>query len=99
EFFATRVSYKFNLQGPSITVQCACSTSLVATHLACQSLISGESDVALAGGVSIRIPQKTVYTYQAGGIFSQDGHCRPFDADARGTVVSNGAGVVALKRL
>ncbi len=70
EFFATRASYKLNLEGPSITVQSACSTSLVATHLACQGLISGECDMALAGGVSIRIPQKTVYTYQEGSIFA-----------------------------
>ncbi len=99
DFLATRVSYKLNLTGPSITVQTACSTSLVATSLACQSLLNYQCDMALAGGVSIRIPQKTGYLHQEGGILSPDGHCRAFDAKARGTVIGNGVGVVVLKRL
>jgi len=99
DFLATRVSYKLNLTGPSITVQTACSTSLVAVHLACQSLLNGECDMALAGGVSIRIPQKSGYLYQGGGIVSPDGHCRAFDAGANGTVSGDGVGVVLLKRL
>ncbi len=99
DFLATRVSYKLNLSGPSITVQTACSTSLVAVHLACQSLLNGECDMALAGGVSIRIPQKSGYLYQAGGIVSPDGHCRAFDAGANGTVGGDGVGIVLLKRL
>jgi acyl transferase domain-containing protein/acyl carrier protein len=99
DFLTTRVSYKFNLKGPSLTVQTACSTSLVATTLACQSLLNYQCDMALAGGVSIRVPQKTGYLYQEGGILSPDGHCRAFDADARGTIIGNGVGVVVLKRL
>lgn len=99
DFLATRVSYKLNLTGPGITVQTACSTSLVAVHLACQSLLNGECDMALAGGVSVRVPQKSGYFYQEGGIVSPDGHCRAFDARANGTVGGDGAGVVLLKRL
>jgi acyl transferase domain-containing protein len=99
DFLPTRVSYKLNLRGPSLSVQTACSTSLVAVHLACQSLLNGECDVALAGGVSVTVPQKNGYFYQADGIGSPDGHCRPFDADARGTVAGNGVGIVVLKRL
>ncbi|HST23140.1 MAG TPA: polyketide synthase, partial [Blastocatellia bacterium] len=99
DFLATRVSYKLNLTGPSITIQTACSTSLVAVHLACQSLLNGECDMALAGGVSIRIPQKSGYLYQGGGIVSPDGHCRAFDAKANGTVGGDGVGLVLLKRL
>ena len=94
----TRVSYKMNLKGPSLAVQTACSTSLVAVHLACQSLLSYQCDMALAGGVSIA-SQKSGYLYQEGGIFSPDGHCRAFDARAQGTVGGSGAGVVVLKRL
>ena len=97
DFLATRVSYKCNLTGPSITVQTACSTSLVAVHLACQSIRSGECDIALAGGVSLRIPQKAGYLYQEGIVLSPDGHCRAFDAKAGGTVIGNGAGVIVLK--
>lgn len=96
---ATRTSYKLNLTGPSITLQTACSTSLVAVHFACQSLLNYESDLALAGGVSVRVPQKAGYTYQDELIFSRDGHCRPFDADASGTVFGSGVGIVVLKRL
>jgi acyl transferase domain-containing protein len=99
DFLATRASYHLNLRGPSVNVQTACSTSLVAVHLACQSLLTGECDMALAGGVSIRIPQRSGYVYQDGGILSADGHCRAFDAAATGTVGGNGAGVVLLKRL
>ncbi|MBS0168095.1 MAG: SDR family NAD(P)-dependent oxidoreductase [Nitrospira sp.] len=94
----TRVSYKLNLEGPSIAVQTACSTSLVAVHLACQGLLAGECDMALAGGVSINVPQKVGYLYQKSGIASPDGHCRAFDADARGTVGGSGVGIVLLKR-
>ena len=99
DYLATRASYKLNLRGPSITVQTACSTSLVAVHLACRGLLSGECDMALAGGVSIRIPQKAGYLYQEGGVHSPDGFCRAFDARAQGTTFGSGAGVVLLKRL
>lgn len=99
DYIATRASYKLNLRGPSINVQSACSTSLVATHLASQSLISGESDVAIAGGIAIRVPQNSGYWYQRGSIFSPDGHCRAFDENAAGTVGGNGGGAVVLKRL
>src|SRR5947209_4920334 len=95
----TTVSYKLNLKGPSFAVQTSCSTSLVAIHLACQSLLNGECDIALAGGVSIRVPQKIGYVYHEGGIASPDGHCRAFDAKAQGTVPGNGVGIVVLKRL
>ncbi|MBD2567370.1 type I polyketide synthase [Anabaena lutea] len=99
DFLSTRVSYKLNLTGPSLTVQTACSTSLVAISLACQSLINYQCDMALAGGVSIRVPHKTGYLYQPGGTLSPDGHCRAFDAQAQGITVGNGVGVVLLKRL
>src|SRR5436309_1388989 len=99
DFLSTRVSYKLNLEGPSIVVQTACSTSLVAVHLACQSLLSGECDMALAGGVSLAVPQAAGYWYQEGGILSPDGHCRVFDAKAQGTVPGSGAGIVVLRRL
>ncbi|MBZ8179843.1 type I polyketide synthase [Oscillatoria salina] len=95
----TQISYKLNLRGPSVNVQTTCSTSLVAVHLACQSLLNGESDITLAGGVSINASQKTGYAYQEGGILSPDGHCRAFDANAQGTIFGNGLGVVVLKRL
>ncbi|MEG4499882.1 SDR family NAD(P)-dependent oxidoreductase [Microcoleus sp. F10-C6] len=95
----TRVSYKLNLCGPSVNVQTACSTSLVAVHLACQSLLQGECDMVLAGGVTVRFPQKAGYLYQQEMIFSPDGHCRAFDAKAQGTVYGDGVGVVVLKRL
>ncbi|WP_216206429.1 type I polyketide synthase [Amycolatopsis aidingensis] len=99
DFLATRVAYKLDLQGPAMTVQTACSTSLTAVHLACQSLLNGECDIALAGGVSVTVPLRDGYVYEQGGILSADGHCRPFDAAAGGTVASNGAGVVVLRRL
>jgi amino acid adenylation domain-containing protein len=99
DYLAPRVSYKLNLKGPSISVQTACSTSLVAVHLACQSLQDYQSDLALAGGVSIRVPQKSGYRFTEGGIYSPDGHCRAFDREAGGTVTGSGVGVVVLKRL
>ncbi|GCF10053.1 non-ribosomal peptide synthetase/type I polyketide synthase [Dictyobacter arantiisoli] len=99
DFLATRVSYKLNLKGPSLTIQTACSTSLVAVHQACQSLLHHECDMALAGGVSIGVPSRRGYVYREGMIFSPDGHCRAFDAQAQGTVVGEGAGIVVLKRL
>jgi len=99
DFLCTRVSYKFNLRGPSITVQTGCSTSLVAVQLACQSLLNYQCNIALAGGVSINLRHNRGYFYQEGMIPSPDGHCRAFDADARGTVLSQGVGVVVLKRL
>ena len=99
DYLTTRVSYKLNLRGPSIGVQTACSTSLVAVHLACQSLLQGECDIALAGGASITVPVKAGYFYQEGAITSPDGHCRAFDAQAQGTVGGNGVGLVVLKRL
>lgn len=99
DHLTTNVAYKLNLRGPAVTVQTACSTSLVAVHLAAQSLINFECDMALAGGSSISLPQKTGYMYQEGGILSPDGHCRAFDAKAQGTVSGNGVGIVVLKRL
>ncbi len=96
---AAGISYRLNLRGPSMAVQTACSTSLVAVHVACQSLINGECDLALAGGVSIGVPLQGGYLYSPDGILSPDGHCRAFDADARGTVGGGGAGLVVLKRL
>ncbi len=99
DFLATRIAYKLNLTGPCLTVQSACSTSLLAIHLACQGLLAGECDVALAGGVSVRVPQRVGYLWRDGYPLSPDGHCRAFDAAARGTVFGNGAGLVVLKRL
>ncbi len=99
DFLPTRVAYKLNLTGPAVNVQSACSTSLVAVHLACQSLLNCECDMALAGGVSIIIPQKTGYLHQPEMILSPDGHCRTFDAQAQGTVAGSGVGIVVLKRL
>lgn len=99
DFLTTRVSYLFDLRGPSVNVQTACSTSLVAIHLACQSLLSLECDMALAGGVTIELPHGQGYIYEEGEILSPDGHCRPFDAASQGTVFGSGAGVVVLRRL
>ncbi len=99
DHLATRVSYKLNLKGPGVNVQTACSTSLVAVHLACESLLNRQCDMALAGAVTLRLPQGTGYQYEIGSVASQDGHCRPFDAQASGTVFGNGIGVVLLKRL
>ncbi|MEM7315547.1 MAG: polyketide synthase, partial [Planctomycetota bacterium] len=97
DFLTTRVSYKLNLRGPSVSVQTACSSSLVAVHLACQNLLGGECDIALAGGVAIS--KQLGYLSAEGSIYSPDGHCRPFDAAANGTVGGNGVGVVVLRRL
>jgi amino acid adenylation domain-containing protein len=99
DYLATRASYLLNLRGPSINVQTACSSSLVAVHMACQSLLAGESDMAMAGGVAIKVPQKSGYLYSEGMIVSPDGHCRAFDARANGTTWGSGIGVVLLKRL
>ena len=99
DFLSTRVSYQFDLRGPSLSVQTACSTSLVSIHLACQNLLNGECDMALAGGVTIELPHRQGYLYQEGEILSRDGHCRPFDQDSSGTIFGSGAGVVVLRRL
>jgi len=99
DFLTSRVSYLLDLKGPSIGVQTACSTSLVATHIACQSLLSGECDMALAGGVSIDLPHRRGYRHARGEILSSNGHCRAFDDDADGTLFGSGAAVVVLRRL
>ncbi|MCP5153996.1 MAG: amino acid adenylation domain-containing protein [Ectothiorhodospiraceae bacterium] len=99
DFLATRVSYKLDLRGPSLNVQTACSTSLVAVHEACRALRDGDCDMALAGGVSVVAPRVWGYQYQEQGIASPDGHCRPFDADAGGTVPGEGVALVVLRRL
>ena len=99
DYLATHIAYKLNLTGPALSVQTACSTSLVAVHLACQGLLNRECDMALAGGVSVGVPQGEGAFHQEGGIISPDGHCRAFDARAQGTVKGNGVGVVVLKRL
>ncbi|MFC1569194.1 SDR family NAD(P)-dependent oxidoreductase [bacterium] len=99
DYIATRISYKLDLKGPSFTLLSACSTSLVAVHLACQGIRSGNCSMALAGGVSLSYPQKSGYLYQDGFMVSSDGHCRTFDAKADGTVFGDGAGIVLLKPL
>ena len=99
DYLPSRVSYKLGLRGPSLAVQSACSTSLVAVHLASQSLLSGDCDMALAGGVAIKQINHRGYVHYPGGIFSADGHCRTFDAAASGTIFGNGIGIVVLKRL
>ncbi|PJM82892.1 hypothetical protein CH313_15880 [Streptomyces sp. TSRI0384-2] len=99
DFLTTRAAYKLGLRGPAVTVQTACSTSLTAVHTAVQSLLSYECDAALAGGVSLAPQGEWGYLYQEGGILSPDGHCRPFDEEARGTVPGEGVGLVVLKRL
>jgi natural product biosynthesis luciferase-like monooxygenase protein/amino acid adenylation domain-containing protein len=99
DFIATRVAYRLGLTGPALSVQTACSTSLVAIHLACQALLQGDADMALAGAAAIHVPQRTGYLYREGSILSRTGRCRAFDADADGTVGGNGVGVVLLKRL
>lgn len=98
-FLATRLAYKMDIKGPAVSALTACSTTLTTTHLACQSLILGESDLAIAGGITVELPNEGGYFYQPGMMFSPDGHCRPFDAKAEGTVFSNGFGLVVLKRL
>jgi acyl transferase domain-containing protein/thioesterase domain-containing protein/acyl carrier protein len=99
DFLTTRASYLLNLRGPSVNVQTACSTSLVAIHMAVQSLLNRECDMALAGGATIELPHRQGYLHQEGGIMSPDGHCRAFDADSAGTVFGSGVGVVVLRRL
>ena len=99
DFLATRVSHRLNLRGPALTLQTACSTSLVAIHLAAQSLLNYECSMALAGGVTVNFRQGVGYFYQQGMILSPEGTCRAFDADAEGTTLGQGCGVVVLKRL
>lgn len=99
DYTATRISHKLNLKGPSLSIQTACSTSLVSIHEAVKALRTGDCDLAIAGGSAISFPQYAPYTYQEGSIFSKDGHTRTFDADGSGTVFSDGAGMVILKRL
>ena len=99
DYLTTRVSYKLDLKGPAVTVQTACSSALVAVHMACQGLLNGECDVVLAGGAAIRSLGKAGYLYQEDMIMSPDGHCRTFDAEAKGTLFGSGAGVVVLKSL
>ncbi len=99
DYLASRVSYQFDLDGPAVAVQTACSSSMVAVHLGAQALLSYECDIALTGGVTVRVPQGNGYLHQEGSIFSADGRCRPFDARATGTAIGSGAGAVVLKRL
>lgn len=99
EYLATRIAYRLNLNGPAVTVQTACSTSLVAVHMACQSLLNGECEMALAGGITLGSPPVSGYLYEPESILSPDGLCRPFDAEAQGTVFGYGTGIVVLKRL
>lgn len=99
DFLSVRISYKLNLKGPAVVVHTACSTSLTAIHMACQAILNGECDMALAGGVSISLLKKNGYLYREGMISAPDGHCRTFDKKAKGTFIGNGVGVVLLKRL
>lgn len=99
DFLATRLSYKLGLTGPSENIYTACSTSLVTIVRGVQSLLGFECDMALAGGISVQVPQNSGYLYQEGSMLSPDGHCRPFDADGQGTTFNNGAGIVVLRRL
>ncbi|MCP5155131.1 MAG: amino acid adenylation domain-containing protein [Ectothiorhodospiraceae bacterium] len=99
DLLATRIAYALDLRGPAIGVQTACSTSLVAVHLACRALLDGDCDLALAGGVAIKTPSLRGYRHEAGDVLSPDGHCRPFDAAAAGTVPGEGAALVVLRRL
>ena len=98
DFLSSRLAYKMNFKGPSVTIQTACSTSLTAIHFAYQELLKGSCDMAVAAGVSVTYPLKSGYIYEEGMIFSPDGHCRAFDAKAEGTVGGNGVGAVVLKR-
>ena len=98
-FLATRAAYQMNLKGPAMNVQTACSSSLTAIHLACQSLLNRETDLALAGASTLSLPQDRGYLYKQGEILSADGHCRPFDAGSKGTLFGSGTGCVVLKRL
>jgi acyl transferase domain-containing protein/thioesterase domain-containing protein/acyl carrier protein len=99
DFLTTRVSHVFDLKGPSVNIQTACSTSLVAVHYACKALRDGDCDMALAGGVTIELPQGRGYVFKENEILSPDGHCHAFDHRAQGTVFGSGAGAVALRRL
>jgi phthiocerol/phenolphthiocerol synthesis type-I polyketide synthase E len=99
DHLATRAAHQFNLRGPALSVQTACSSSLVAVHLACQSILNGECDMALAGGSSIRVPHRVGYWHEPGSMVSATGHCRPFDVRADGTIFGSGVGVVLLKPL
>ena len=99
DYISLRVAYLLDLRGPAVSVHAGCSTALLAVDGACRSLLTGESDMALAGGIDILVPQKSGFLHQEGGVFAKDGHCRPFDADATGTMFCDGAGVVVLKRL
>ena len=99
DYLATMTAYKLDLRGPTLSVQTACSSSLIAVHQACQALINGECDLSLAGGVTVRVPHRVGYLHQGGSMLSPDGHCRAFDDEACGTVPGSGAGVVVLKRL
>ncbi|MGW2182446.1 SDR family NAD(P)-dependent oxidoreductase [Streptomyces sp. NPDC001732] len=99
DYISTIVAYKLDLRGPAFTVATACSTSLLAVHLACQTLRNGECDVALAGGVQLEMPYGAGHRWVQGGLYSRDGRCRPFDADADGTIFGSGAGAVVLKPL
>jgi phthiocerol/phenolphthiocerol synthesis type-I polyketide synthase E len=99
DYLATRVSHQFNLRGPALSVQTACSSSLVAVHLACQSILSGECDMALAGAASIRVPHRVGYWHNPGSMVSPSGHCRPFDVRADGTIFGSGVAIVVLKPL
>ncbi|CAA0107096.1 Phthiocerol/phenolphthiocerol synthesis polyketide synthase type I PpsE [Mycolicibacterium vanbaalenii] len=99
DHLATRVAHQFNFRGPALSVATACSSSLVAVHLACQSILNGECDIALAGGSSLRIPHRVGYWYEQGTMVSPTGHCRPFDVRSDGTIFGSGVGVVVLKAL
>ncbi len=99
DFMTTRLSHVLDLHGPSINLQTACSTSLVATHYGCQALLNGECDMAIAGGVTIELPQGRGYLYKENEILSPDGACHAFDHRAQGTVFGSGAGVVVLRRM
>ncbi len=99
DYLATRVAHQFDFRGPALSVQTACSSALVAVHLACQSILNGECDMALAGGASLRIPHRVGYWYEPGSMVSASGHCRPFDVRSDGTVFGSGVGVVVLKSL
>lgn len=99
DYLATKVAHQFNLRGPALSVQTACSSALVAVHLACQSILNGECDMALAGGASLRIPHRVGYWHEPGSMVSATGHCRPFDVRSDGTIFGSGVGVVVLKSL
>ncbi len=99
DYLATKVAHQFNLRGPALSVQTACSSALVAVHLACQSILNGECEMALAGGASLRIPHHVGYWHEPGSMVSATGHCRPFDVRSDGTIFGSGVGVVVLKAM